>query len=66
VALEAHALDALVGVDGELDRQLIAAQRVEIVELKVYAVELGLGRAPVVGPLVVLQDVLAIEVVHDH
>ena len=52
--------DLAVAVDLELDLQLVAAQRVEVLRLEVGVLEL----APVMRGLVVLQDVLAVEVVH--
>ena len=33
-------------------------------EFEVDVFELGLGRAPVMGPLVVLEDVLPVQIVH--
>ena len=44
----------------QLHLQLVAAERVVVLELEVGVLEL----APVVGPLVVLEDLLAVEVVH--
>ena len=49
-----------VAVDAQHDRQLVAAQRVVVRELEVGVVH----RPPVVGALVVLEDLLAVEVVH--
>src|SRR5215204_1363389 len=60
VAGEAQLLDAVVAVDLDLHLQLVAAERVEVLEL-----EIGLGQlAPVVRLLVVLEDVLPVELVH--
>ena len=60
VAREPDLLDPVLGVELDLDLQLVAAERVEVLELEVGLCQL----APVVGPLVVLEDVLAVEVVH--
>src|SRR4051794_21009204 len=60
VAREAHVLDAVLPVDLELHLQLVAAQRVEVLVLEVGVAQL----APVMRLLVVIQDVLAVEVVH--
>jgi hypothetical protein len=65
VALEADPLDPLVRAYRQLDRELIPAQRVEVMELKVDSLELGLRWAPVSRTLVVLQDVLAVQLVHE-
>ena len=42
------------------DLELVAAERVRVLELEVGVLE----RAPVVGPLVVGEDLLAVQVVH--
>jgi hypothetical protein len=47
-----------------LHRQLVPAQRVQIVELQVDSLELRRRRSPVVRALVVIEDVLAVEIVH--
>src|SRR5262249_47027333 len=60
VAGEAQGLDAVVAVDLDLHLQLVAAQRVEVLELEVGVFEL----APVMRLLVVLEDVLSVELVH--
>src|SRR5919198_5376307 len=60
VALEADVVDRPVVADAEHDLQLVAAQRVVVGELEVGV----LHRPPVVGALVVLEDLLAVEVVH--
>ena len=54
--------DPPVGIDRELYRQLVAAERVQVVEFEVDA--LARSSTPVVRPLVVVEDVLAIQVVH--
>ena len=53
-------LGDLVVLDAQLDLQLVAAERVEVLELEVGVLEL----APVMGLLVVLEDLLALEIVH--
>ena len=60
VAGEADLLDAVLAVELELDLQLVAAERVEVLELEVRVFQL----APIMRLLVVIQDVLAVEVVH--
>jgi len=60
VAGEAH-LGDLVVLDAQLDLQLVAAERVEVLELEVGVLQL----TPVMGLLVVLEDLLAVEIVHD-
>src|SRR5215207_9215628 len=60
VAREAHVRDAAVLAHAELDLELVAAERVVVLELQVRVLEL----AEVPRLLVVLEDVLAIQVVH--
>ena len=60
VAGEGDLRDASLVVERELHLQLVAAERVVVLELEVGILE----RAPVPGTLVVLEDVLAVEVVH--
>src|SRR5439155_2138492 len=60
VPVEAQVLDRAVLADLQLHAQLIAAQRVDVLELEVRIGEL----APVVGALVVAEDLLAVQVVH--
>jgi hypothetical protein len=64
VTLEPHAGDPLVAIDGQLDGQLIAAEWVQIVVLQIDALKFGRRRTPVVGSLVVLEDVLAVKLFH--
>ena len=51
-------------VDLERDLQRVAAQRVRVLELVVGGLELGERRRPVARSLVVLEDLLAVQVVH--
>src|SRR4051812_43689819 len=60
VAVEADVLDRAVAGDAEHHAQLIAAQRVRVLELEVRR----LHHAPVVRALVVVEDLLAIEIIH--
>src|SRR3954453_17657403 len=60
VAVEAHLVDPPVLPHLQHDLELVAAQRVVVLGLQVRR----LHRPPVVGPLVVLEDLLAVEVVH--
>src|SRR3954470_17523801 len=60
VAVEADVLDRAVVAHAEHHAQLVAAQRVRVLELEVR----GLHHAPVVRALVVVEDLLAIQVVH--
>src|SRR3954451_23863166 len=62
VAGEAQILDAALVVGAQLDAQLVAAERVGVLEGQVVRVEV----APVVRPLVVLEDLLAVDRVHAH
>src|SRR4051812_7643200 len=64
VAGEGDVGDLAVLADPDLDLELVAAQRVRVEELHVRVVQLGLGWAPIVRALVVLEDVLAIQIVH--
>ena len=64
MAREADLGDAAVAVEAELDAQLVAAERVEVLELEVGVLHLGMGWGPIPGLLVVLEDLLAVEVVH--
>ena len=61
---EAQVGDAAFAVERELHAQLVAAERVVVLELEVRRLQLRRRRRPVVGPLVVLEDLLAVEVVH--
>ena len=61
VALEAQVGDAAVG-DGDLHAELVAAQRVDLVGLVVVSGQL----AEVARALVVLEDEVAVEVVHQR
>src|SRR4051812_30035511 len=60
VAVEAHVLDRAVGADAQHDLQLVAAEGVRVLELEVGV----LHRPPVAGVLVVAEDLLAVQVVH--
>src|SRR5919198_3652220 len=60
VAGEAQVGDLAVAVDLDLDLQLVPAERVVVLELEVGVLQL----APVVRLLVVLEDLLAIEIIH--
>src|SRR6185295_2388189 len=64
VAGEADVLDLAVAVELELHLELVAAQGVEVVGLEVGFVQFGFGWGPITRVLVVLEDVLAVEVVH--
>ena len=61
---EAHLLDAPVLAHRQLHPQLITTERIEVLELQIRVLELGRWGAPVMRTLVVVEDVLAVEVVH--
>jgi hypothetical protein len=61
VPVEAQVLDA-IALHADVDAHLIAAQRVVLERLEVVRVEL----AEVLRTLVVLEDVVAVEVVHRY
>src|SRR3954452_4984768 len=62
VAAERHLGDPALVVEHQLHAQLVAAERVVVLELEVG----GLQRAEVVRSLVVLEDLLPVELVHGY
>ena len=60
LALERDVADAAVLAEGDEDVLLVTAERVRVLEVEVETV----GPAEVARPLVVVEDVLAVEVVH--
>src|SRR5207248_5800019 len=64
VTREANVLDPAIAVDRQLHLQLVATERIQVLVLEVGMLDRGARRAPVVRVLVVVEDVLAIQVVH--
>ena len=62
LALEAHLRDAVVLIELDEDVLLVAAERVGVLVVEVEGVE----PAEVVRPLVVLEDLIAVELVHRY
>ena len=63
MAGEPHSLIRPSLVDGKLHGQFVAAERIQVVELEVRPLDRIGRRTPVVRMLVVVEDVLAVELV---